>query len=165
LPYQVIHHFDQELAYMKNKVDIHPIKPSDSFELPDANWQVVKTTHTEDSVGYIVESSKKLAYLIDSVIPPPETLAKLKGLDFLILEGTLDELVLKQGEKWFNFSIQEAIDFWKQTGINKCILTHLSCHSWKENRLVAGLLPSERIKFKAKYPGLKFAYDGIRVTL
>ena len=149
----------------ENKVNIHPIKTGDKFELPDANWQVVKTTHTEDSVGFILESSKKFAYLVDSVIPPPETVAKLKGLDFLILEGTVDELEFKEGETWFNFSIKQAIDFWKKTGIEQCMLTHLSGHSWKDNRLIAGLSPSERMEYEVKYPGLKLAFDGMRLKL
>jgi len=51
LPQQVAYHFDQELAFMKRKVNLHPIAPGDRLELPDAAWQVVKTMHTEHSVG------------------------------------------------------------------------------------------------------------------
>lgn len=165
LPREVAYHFDQELAYMKKRVNLHPIQLGDKLELPDATWEVVKTTHTDHSVGFIVESSKRFAYLVDGVVPPPETLRRLKDLDFLILEATLDELLPREGEKWVNFSLQQAVDCWKQIGAEKCILTHLSCHSWKNGQLVAGLSHQERLEYEAKTRGLKFAYDGMRVKL
>jgi len=105
LPHQVVFHFDQELAYMKDKVNIHPIQPGDRFELPDATWEVVKTTHNDHSVGFIIEHSQKFAYLVDGVTPPRETVERLKCLDFLIMEATVDKLLLSEGEKWVNFSL------------------------------------------------------------
>ena len=150
---------------MKNMVNLHPINPGDRCELPDATWEVVKTTHTDHSVGFIVESSQRFAYLVDGVMPPSETVERLKGLDFLVLEATVDELLLKEGEKWVNFSLQQAIDCWKQIRVERCILTHISCHSWKDNRLVAGLSHSGRLEYESRTPGLKFAYDGMRVVL
>jgi phosphoribosyl 1,2-cyclic phosphate phosphodiesterase len=165
LPKQVAFHFDQELAYMRNRVKVHCSHVGDRFELPDATWTVVKTTHTADSVGFIVESSKRLAYLVDSVVPPPETVALLNDLDYLILEATVDELTPHKGERWVNFSLRQAIEFWRQVGADRCILTHLSCHSWKNKELVAGLSHEERLECEKKNPGLKFAYDGMRIKL
>ena len=165
IPKQEMFHFDQELSYMKGKVSIHGILPGDNLELPDASWEIVKTTHTDDSVGFIVESSKRFAYLVDGIVPPRKTLKRLKNLDFIILEATLDELVPKKGEHWSNFSLQQAIEFWKQTGADQCILTHLSCHSWKNGKLIEGLSYDERINFEEKNPGLKFAYDGMHFKL
>ncbi len=165
LPHQVAYHFDQELAYMKNRVRVHPIRPGDKFELPDATWEVVKTTHTPHSVGFIVESSQRFAYLVDGVMPPSETLERLKELDFIVLEATLDELSPNEDEKWMNFSLPQAIDCWKRIGAEKCILTHISCHSWKNGELVAGLSESERKDFEEKNAGLKFAHDGMRLKL
>lgn len=164
MPREVLHHFDQELAFMKSKVNLHPLAPGDTFELPDATWEVVKTTHTDHSVGFIVQSSQRLAYLVDGVVPPPETVERLEDVDILILEATLDELLLPEGEKWQNFSLQEAVDFWKDTGIQNCILTHLSCHSWRDNRLVAGIGYAKRLEYEARTPGLRFARDGMRLT-
>jgi phosphoribosyl 1,2-cyclic phosphate phosphodiesterase len=165
LPRQTACHFDQELAYMKDRVNLHPIEPGDRFELPDAKWEIVKTRHTDHSVGFIVESSKRFAYLVDSVVPPAETMRRLKDLDFVILEATVDELLPKKGETWMNFSLQQAIDCWKQIGTEKCILTHLSCHSYKAGRLVAGLPHTERLKYEAENPRVKFAYDGMRLAV
>ena len=165
LPYQVMYHFEQELEYMKNKVNLHPVQPGDTFKLPDAIFEVVKTNHTDHSVGFVVESSKRFAYLVDGVMPPSETMNRLKNLDLLILEATVDELLTREGETWLNFSLQQAVDCWKLIGTERCILTHLSCHSWKYSELVAGLSYSERLEYETKVPGLEFAYDGMRVTL
>jgi len=165
LPRQVAFHFDKELSYMKGRVNVHGIFPSDILDLPDASWEVVKTKHNDHSVGFIVESSRRFAYLVDGVVPPRKTLERLKNLDLVILEATFDELVLPKGEKWGLFSLQEAIDFWKRIGADQCILTHLSCHSWKDGKLVEGLSHEERIDFEERNPGLRFAYDGMRLRL
>jgi len=165
LPRQVTQHFDQELSYMKERVNVHGILPGDRLDLPDAAWEIVKTTHTDHSVGFIVESSKRFAYLVDGIVPPSKTLKRLKNIDLIILEATLDELKPKNGENWVNFSLQQAIEFWKRTGIDQCILTHLSCHSWKNGKLVEGISKDERINLEERNPGLKFAYDGMRIRL
>jgi len=165
MPRQVTQHFDQELSYMKERVNVHGILPGDRLDLPDAGWEVVKTTHTDDSVGFIVESSKRFAYLVDGIVPPPKTVKRLKNLDLVILEATLDELEPKKGENWMNFSLQQAIKLWKRIGADQCILTHLSCHSWKNGKLVEGLSYTERIDFEERNPGLRFAYDGMRFRL
>ena len=47
----------------------------------------------------------------------------------------------------------------------KCILTHLSGHSWKEGKLIAGMSASERKDYESNHDGLTFAYDGMRVSL
>jgi len=162
LPHELIYHFDQELAYIKSQVNIHPIEPGDRFELPDATWEVVKTTHTEHSVGFIVESSQRFAYLVDCAIPPVQTMERLKkmDLDFVILEATWDEL----DEQWWN--VEQAVACWQQQiGTERCILTHLTCHSWKNQQLIAGFSYKERLAYEAKTPGLKFAYDGMTVIL
>jgi len=163
LPHEVTYHFDQELAYMKSRVNLHPIGPGDRFELPDATWEVVKTTHNEHSVGFVVEASQRFAYLVDGVTPPVQTLERLKktNLDFVILEATMDEL----DEQWWNFTVEQAVACWQQIGTERCILTHLTCHGWKNHRLIAGLSYEERLAYEAKTPGLKFAYDGMTVIL
>ena len=112
-----------------------------------------------------MDSGQRFAYLVDGVAPPPETIERLQRLDLLILEATLDELRLPEGEKWLNFFLQEAVDFWRQSGVAQCILTHLFCHGWQDNHLVAGLSHADRLAYEAKMPGLRFAYDGLRLPL
>jgi ribonuclease BN (tRNA processing enzyme) len=77
------------------------------------------------------------------------------------MEATVDEL----DEEWKNFSLEQAVECWKQIGTNECILTHISCHSWKKGRLIAGLSHEERLEYEEMMPGLRFAYDGMTVIL
>ena len=158
-------HFDHELAYFRRLVNLHPLNPGDAIAIPDAKIEVVKTTHTPTSLGYVVRAGRSLAYLVDSVLPPPDTVVRLQGLDLLVLEGTIDELVPAQGEQWMNFSVAQAIEFWRGTGIHECILTHWSGHSWRNRQLVPGFAESERKDLLASHPGLGFAREGMRLPL
>ncbi len=160
-PVDVIGRFERDYEGMKEWFELHTVGPGDRFQLEDATWEVVKTTHTEYSVGYIVETETKFAYLVDGVVPPPETIDRLEGLDLLIVESTMDSLDIE----WYNFKLDDAVKFWKETGIPKCILTHLSCHGWKDGQLIAGLTPAEREDYATRHPDLEFAYDGLRVQM
>lgn len=172
LPKQDVDYLENKgFAWAKHRYNIHPIMPGDVIKLPDVVFEVVKTNHSADSVGYIITTSQKtFAYLVDGITPPETTLDRLKQieLDFIILEGTVDELILPKGttiEQWKNFSITEAVAFWKTLNVLKCILTHASFHRWKINKLLAGLTPKERKAFEKENPGLLFAYDGLRIEL
>ena len=112
-------------------------------------------------MGFIVTADTKFAYLVDGIEPPPETVTELTGLDLLITEGTMDFL----DEEWLNFKLDDAVAFWKQIGTPECILTHVSCHGWENGRLVAGMTPDERNDYVSNHPGLRIAYDGMRVSL
>ena len=161
VPRPVMHHFDQELAYIRSRINLHPIEPGDCLTLPDATWEVVKTDHNEESVGFIIEANQRFAYLVDGITPPPQTMRRLTNLDFVILEATMDEL----DENWKNFSLEEAVACWKQIGAKRCILTHLSCHSWKDHRLIAGFSHEQRMAYETHTPGLTFAYDGMSFVI
>ena len=172
LPEQDTDYFENlGFSWAKSRYNIHSIKPGDIIKLPDVMIEVVKTTHSVDSVGYIITTpNKTIAYLVDGVIPPKRTINRLKELefDFIILEGTVDELILPKGEtfqEWRNFSITDAVVFWKSLNVPKCILTHASFHSWNINKLIAGITPTERKTFENNNPGLMFAYDGLRIDL
>jgi hypothetical protein len=78
------------------------------------------------------------------------------------MESTMDSLDV---DTWFSYNLDDALEFWKETGIPRCILTHLSCHSWKDDKLLPGLTPKERKVFEDNNPGLTFAYDGLRIEL
>ena len=172
LPEQDMQYFENiGFSWAKERYNINPIIPGDIIELPDFVFEVVKTNHTFDSVGYIIKTTHNaFAYLVDGIVPPVKTIDRLKenNLDFIILEGTVDELTLPEGETiedWKNFSITEAVAFWKTLNIPKCILTHTSFHRWKIDKLLAGLTPEERKAFENNNPGLKFAYDGLRLEV
>jgi phosphoribosyl 1,2-cyclic phosphate phosphodiesterase len=165
IPHQVAFHFDQELSYMKKQVNVHPISPGDVIDLPDGRWEVVKTTHTDESVGFVVTSSGKFAYLVDGIEPPAETIGRLKDVDLLILDAIVDELIPGPGEVWYHFSTLEAVRFWKELGTRECILTHIACHNWHKGKLTPGMSNQERLEFESENPGLTFAYDGMRIRL
>ncbi len=166
LPSQIVGTFNQQLGYMSPQVELHPVEPGDVIELPDASWEIVETTHTDHSVGYIIESNQRVAYLVDTAAPPKETLDRLNDLDLLILDATVDEIVLGEGEPaWNEFSLPEAVEFWRQVGAERCILTHLGCHRWIEGELLPGLSYEERLEYERGVDGLTFAYDGMRVSL
>ncbi len=157
----VIGRFERDYGGMKDWFQLHTVQPGDKIQLEDASWEVVKTTHTDYSVGYIADAGTKFAYLVDSVVPPPETIERLEGLEMLILEGTMDSLDVE----WKNFQVEDAVSFWKETGVEKCILTHLSCHSWKDGQLIEGWSQQEREEYVSKHPGLMFAFDGLRIRI
>ena len=166
LPSQIVNIFNQQLGWLAAEIELHPVDPGDVIELPDATWEVVKTKHTDHSVGYIIESSQRVAYLVDTASPPKATLDRLNDLDLLILDATVDELVLGEGElKWNEFSLPEAVEFWGQVGAERCILTHLSCHRWIDGKLLAGLSYEERLDYERRENGLTFAHDGMRVSI
>jgi len=172
LPKEDVNYFENiGFSWAKHQYNLHPIMPGDIIELPEFIFEVVKTNHSIDSVGYIIKSpSKTFAYLVDGITPPKKTIDRIKenDLDFIILEGTVDDLILPKGEtieQWKNFSISQAAAFWQTLNIPKCILTHTSFHSWNINKLIAGLTPKQRKTFEKKNPGLKFAYDGLRIEL
>jgi L-ascorbate metabolism protein UlaG (beta-lactamase superfamily) len=161
-------YFDRDFSWGKPQFNLHPLDPGDFIKLPDANFEVVKTTHSVDSLGYIITTpNKTFAYLVDGIVPPEKTIKRLNELelDLIILEGTVDELILPKGVKWANFSISKALSFWKSLNIPNCILTHASFHSWNINKLVAGITPVERRKFENNNPGLIFAYDGLTIKI
>jgi len=172
LPEQYIKYFKNiGFSWAEHRYNLHPLKPGDIIRIPDVSLEVVKTTHSPDSVGYIITTpNTTFAYLVDGVIPPKKTIDRLKEInfDFIILEGTVDKLVLPKGQtfqEWRNFSIFDAVDFWKTLVIPKCIITHASFHSWNLNKLIAGITPSERKKLEEKNSGLSFAYDGLRIDI
>jgi len=159
IPKEDMEHFKNELSYLKKVFDITPIFPGFNIKIDDVYFKAVKTTHSSDSLGYIIEHNKKCAYLADGIRPPDETIRMLEGIDCLILEATMDEL----DEKWMNFDIKGAIDFWKETGIKECILTHMSFHSWKNGMLTQGYGDSKLRHIEKENKGLIIAYDGMRI--
>jgi phosphoribosyl 1,2-cyclic phosphate phosphodiesterase len=166
LPSQIVDRFNEQLGYIASQIELHPVEPGDVIELPDASWEVVKTTHTDHSVGFVIEASQRIAYLVDTAHPPEATMDRLSDLDLLILDATIDEIVYREGEsRWNEFSLPEAVEFWKKVGTERCILTHLGCQRWIEGKLLAGLSHSERRIYEESVPNLQFAYDGMRVTI
>jgi len=162
LPALAASHFEQELAYTRRNVVLHPLDPGDTFTLADAQVEVVKTNHTRDSQGYILDTGTRWAYLGDGTVPPEASMARLNRLELLFLEATVDDLDLPS---WSNQSLAQAVALWQRSGARRCLLTHLTCHRFLEGRLKAGLSAAERAAWAACYPGLGVARDGMRLAL
>lgn len=166
MPKKSVPRWEKAMGYMEWIVDIHPVNPGDVIETVDASFEVVKSNHTEDSCGYIITNDRCLGYLSDSYIPNAETIQCLSTVDILVLECTVDEMIYTEGEEhWLLFCLDEAVEFWRKLDVEECILTHLSCHSYINEEIVAGISAEERAKLEEEYDGLKFAFDGMRLKL
>lgn len=153
--------FSRELAYLENRIVLHPVSSGDVIVLPDATIEVVKTAHTDDSVGYIIDSGTKIAYLVDTAQPPEETIRSVRGSDILVLDAMFDTT----DTEWRHFTVIDAIEFWKSSGVRECILTHLACHRWENRRWIEGFTVDKRAEMERQNPGLRFAYDGMQISL
>jgi len=152
--------------WMKNVLNAIPVEPGDVIDIKDSKVEVVKTCHTENSIGYVFGTDTSFCYLGDGIEPEKNTFDRIKNCDILISEALMDELLLTPGEpKWYHFSVEEAIQFWRKTSIPKCILTHLSCHSWKNKRICEGFTSNKRKEIEKNNDELKFAYDGLSIEV
>jgi phosphoribosyl 1,2-cyclic phosphate phosphodiesterase len=159
LPIEDVPYVENELSHLKKVFEITPVNDCFETEIDGVLFKAVKTNHTSDSYGYLLEHHKRVAYLSDGIRPPEETVKHLLDIDCLILEATMDEL----DEDWKHFDIKGALDFWKEIGCRECILTHMSYHSWKKGMLVEGFNENRRKQIVSENPGLKIAYDGMRL--
>lgn len=171
IPEDDIPSFKQQMGYIENRVELHPVKPGMLIELSDATFEVVKTKHTASSVGYIVSSEKRFAYLVDTGYPSTVTIEKLKGIDFLIVESTLDFVDGMEVEAIFagHLTLESALKLWREVDCPKCFFTHLAYHGARgkigESLIVQGITEKERLAYESKNPGLILAYDGLRISL
>ncbi len=174
IPEGDIQYFERQMHFMERFVKIHPVQPGMTIELADATYEVVKTQHTEASVGYIVNSGKRFAYYLDTGYPTPEMIEQLTDIDFLIVEATLDfieQTGVSSGMdiKKLHLGMDDAYRLWKDVGCPECIFTHFACHGFRgdigDNPFVQGFTHKERLEYAAMRPGLTIAYDGMRVGL
>ncbi|MFX1415755.1 MAG: MBL fold metallo-hydrolase, partial [Promethearchaeota archaeon] len=171
LPEGDVQHFRRQMYYIERFVELHPITPGMTIELIDASYEAVKTNHTEQSVGYIVDSGKRFAYLVDTGYPSLETIEALKGIEVLIVEATLDFVEGTKAKAIFggHLTLDEALRLWREVDCPECILTHFACHGVKgrigENMIVQSIDQKQRRAYEENNLGLSLAYDGMRVSL
>lgn len=161
-PQSGVDHFDAELQYLKPRFSIHRIEPGVPFEVDSLRVIPVKTRHTEDSLGFVIEGDRRVAYLGDGVRPPEESMSLLQDVDVLILEATVDEL---DEDNWLNLDVAGAIEIWNELGSPACILTHMSFHSWRNGALVPGFDDARRSEILQRHAGLRMAHDGMRIRV
>lgn len=88
-----------------------------------------------------------VAYCTDTNSIPPESMARLEGLDVLILDA------LRHEPHVTHFSLDEAIEVARQLRPKRTLFTHISHRL--EHDATCRSLP----------PGMELAYDGLRVPL
>ena len=159
-PQSGIDRFDAELQYLTRRFSPHLVEPNQPFEVDSLQVIPVKTQHTEDSLGFILQGDRRVAYMGDGIRPPDETMDQLRGIDILILEASLDEL---DETDWLCQDIASAIEIWKEVGCSECMLTHMSFHRWRDGALIAGFTAEERDAVLRQHPGLQIALDGLRI--
>jgi phosphoribosyl 1,2-cyclic phosphate phosphodiesterase len=164
LPEKAIPLYKPAMGYLNHEVDIHTVIPGDVIETADAEYLVVKTNHTAASVGYVIKAGKRLAYLLDTFTPSQETREAVNDVDILVLDALVDKMTYMEN-RWLHFSVDEAVDFWRTTCVESCILSHLTCHSLIDGKIVAGYSAKERENYENQYKGLTFAYDGLRIKI
>ncbi|MGD2124107.1 MAG: MBL fold metallo-hydrolase [Gemmatimonadota bacterium] len=159
-PQSGIDHFNSELQYLKRRFAPHLVEPNKPFEIGSTRIVPVKSQHTEDSLGFILTGNRTVAYMGDGIRPPDETMDRLKGIDVLIIEASLDEL---DEADWLCQDIASAVEIWKEVACPECILTHMSFHRWRGGNLIAGFTEEERHAVLEQHPGLRMAEDGLRI--
>ncbi|MFW9848338.1 MAG: MBL fold metallo-hydrolase [Candidatus Thorarchaeota archaeon] len=170
LPEGDVQYFNRQMHYVENYFDLHPITQGKNFQVDGTTFEPVKTRHTPSSTGYIVNAGKRFAYFLDTGYPPQETIERLKGIDLLIVEATLDFVEGEAAKRAFagHMSLESALKLWREIDCPECILTHFSCHGVKgnigENPIVQSFSQTERLEYEENNPGLTLAYDGMRVS-
>lgn len=118
---------------------------SDSFQIGDIEFEPLNLYHGKMLVlGFRIGN---LAYCTDTNYIPPETISKMHGLDYLILDA------LRYEKHSTHFNLEEAIAVSKQITPRKTYLIHIAhqiLHSECEKELPEGI---------------HLAYDGLQIFL
>ena len=123
----------------------HPLQPDSETEIAGFHVRALALPHGDRTVlGYRVGP---IAYLTDAKAIPPEALARLTGLEILVLNALLPR------PHPLHLSVPEAVAAAQQIGARRTFLTHLThdaLHAELAARLPAGIAP---------------AYDGLVIDL
>ncbi len=122
----------------------HPVRDGDVIEVGDLRIEAIAVPHGPVTVfGY---RCGPIAYVTDAKTVPPETVARLRGVEVLVLNA------LFRREHPTHLSLSQAIDVAREVGASRTYFTHLtheSFHTALAQELPAGIAP---------------AYDGLVVT-
>jgi phosphoribosyl 1,2-cyclic phosphate phosphodiesterase len=128
------------------QLELHSINPHDSFAVLGQPIIPIRLRHGPrfDVLGFRIGN---VAYCTDTSGIPPESHAKLAGLDVLILDA------LRQKPHISHLSLDEAIAVARNLKPRRTIFTHMS-HD----------LDYDAVN-KALPPGMELGYDGMRIEL
>ncbi|WP_258360357.1 MBL fold metallo-hydrolase [Moorella sulfitireducens] len=137
-------------------VDLREWRYEHTYGLEGVSLTPLRANHGITTAGFLIEAGKKLAYFPDTSGLPDATLAKVKGVDYLVCDATF------YGENWYpdtHMTLAGAIELGKSVGAGETILTHLSMH-------YSIPLTVEQLKGElARFNGVLAGYDGMNIEL
>lgn len=128
------------------EIELHTINPEQPFDT--AGFHVIPITGTHYRIpvtGYRIGS---LAYLTDFNSIEPHELAKLQGVEVLVINA------LRYVKHISHFTVDEALDIASKVGARRTYITHMS-HQIGLHKDICGTLPE----------GVEFATDGMKVDI
>lgn len=119
------------------------------FEIGPVRVHPIPVSHgAAETFGFRVESEgRAIGYFPDCHVMPEDTIARLKGMDIMILDA------LRQTPHSTHMSIAESVDALRRIGARQSFLTHM-CHN-VEHAETGASLP----------PGIALSYDGLRIEI
>lgn len=118
------------------------------FEVGDVRLTPLDVQHGRKMTGYLLECGRlRVGYVPDCHTMPPKTVARLAGVDVMILDA------LRYTPHPSHICVAESLELLAAIGARQSFLIHL-CHD-VEHAALSAALP----------PGVCVSYDGLRVTL
>lgn len=118
----------------------------DEFQVSDLRFRRLKVEHGFPCCGYLVNSS--LAYVSDCHVIPEETLAKIRGVDTLVLN------CLREREHPTHLSLARAEEYVAAVSPRRAFLIHM-CHDLTHEEWLA----------KLEGTNIEPAYDGLEIEV
>ena len=130
---------------------------SDEFQISDLKFRRLKVEHGFPCCGYLITSSSSshpltsspsLAYISDCHVIPEETIAKIKGVDTLVLN------CLRERQHPTHLSLERAKEYIAAIAPRKAYLIHM-CHDFTHEEWLAKLAGTN----------IEPAYDGLEIEI
>ena len=115
----------------------------DTFQIGDVAVERIRVEHGFPCCGYILNS--KLAYISDCHVIPEDSLARLKGVDTLVIN------CLREREHPTHLTLKASLDYIATIKPRKTYLIHM-CHDLTHEEWL-----------KKLPPGVEMAYDGLEI--
>ncbi|MFH1312543.1 MAG: MBL fold metallo-hydrolase [Candidatus Eisenbacteria bacterium] len=137
-------------------IGIHEVRPAVMIELGGISVTPIQVPHrneTADTVGYIIEAARRVAYIPDTDRWTDETLEEIRHCDTAIIDGTFYSSAEIPGYRDVPHPpIKETVDL-LESASTEIYFTHIN-HTNAVNRRGREKRAIERLGFKIAYDGL-----------